>query len=288
MPIHPEPNVGFAWNPQGRPGTLLGKFLGNSATVIRASYTFKNYTEGAQNFWNFGSNSGANYQTWKYASAVAPTGTTPGVGYYDAGTVSLGNTPTASQLYSSYPSPYNSVVPESYEAFSGTSFLTFDPHIKQPYVESWQLGIQRQLSPNNVLEVRYVGNVAKKQWMAVNFNEVNIFENGFLSEFKAAQANLAASGGATFQGSQATPIMTQAFASSGGGASPTAVSLPTCNKGRPAPLPPPSRAAPPTFVPWSPASTVNVMRRLARALPVRIPSTSSRQTHMPQGLPSWR
>ena len=215
--VHPEPNVGIAWNPQGRPGTLLGKFLGNSATVIRASYTFKNYTEGAQNFWNFGSNSGANYQTWKYASAVAPTGTTPGVGYYDAGTVSLGNTPTASQLYSSYPSPYNSVVPESYEAFSGTSFLTFDPRIKQPYVESWQLGIQRQLSPNNVLEVRYVGNVAKKQWMAVNFNEVNIFENGFLSEFKAAQANLAASGGATFQGSQATPIMTQAFASSGGG-----------------------------------------------------------------------
>jgi hypothetical protein len=211
--VHPEPNIGLAWNPQGAPGTLLNKFLGNGTTVIRASYTFKNYTEGAQNFWNFGSNNGANFNTYYYANPVAPGSGTPGAGFYNAGSVSLGGALPA--LASTSPSPFQSVIPEVYQSFSGTSYLTFDPHIKQPYVESWQFGIQRQLSANNVLEVRYVGNVAKDQWLGVNYNEVNIFENGFLNDFRAAQANLAASGGTTFQGSQPTPILSQAFAATG-------------------------------------------------------------------------
>ncbi len=211
--VHPQPNIGFAWNPQGAPGTVLGKLFGNGLTVIRASYTFKNYTEGAQSFWNFGSNNGANFNTYYYANPVAPGGGTPGAGFYDAGSVSLGGPLPA--LASTSPSPFQSVIPESYQAFSGTSYLTFDPHIKQPYVESWQVGIQRQLSPNNVLEVRYVGNVSKDQWLGVNYNEVNIFENGFLKEFQAAQANLVASGGSTFQGPNPTPILSQAFAATG-------------------------------------------------------------------------
>jgi hypothetical protein len=96
-----------------------------------------------------------------------------------------------------------------------TRFSTFNPHIKQPYVESRSLGLQRRLSANNVLELRYVGNVSKDQWLIENFNEVNIFENGFLAQFQAAQANLAASGGTTFQEPNPTPIFDQAFATSG-------------------------------------------------------------------------
>lgn len=211
--VHPQPNVGFSWNPQGTPDTLLGRLLGNGATVIRGSYTFKNYTEGAQTFWNFGSNNGANFNNWFYAYPQVPTGSTPVAGYYDAGSVSLGGPLPA--LTTSAPNPYQPIITEASQAFSGTSFLTFDPHIKQPYVESWQVGIQRQITPSNVVEVRYVGNVARKQWMGVNYNEVNIFENGFLNDFRAAQANLAASNGTTMQGAQPTPILDEAFASSG-------------------------------------------------------------------------
>jgi len=211
--VHPEPNLGFAWNPQGDPGSLLARVFGNGATVIRGSFTFKNYTEGAQNFWNFGSNNGANFNTYYYANAVAPSGSNPGRGFFNAGSVSLGGPLPA--LASTSPSPFQPVIPESYQSFSGTSYLTFDPHIKQPYVESWQFGIQRQLSPDNVLEVRYVGNVSRDQWLGVNYNEENIFENGFLKEFQAAQANLAASGGTTFKGSRPTPILDEAFAATG-------------------------------------------------------------------------
>ena len=223
--VHPEPNVGFAWNPQGEPGSVLGKLFGNGLTVIRASYTFKNYTEGAQNFWNFGSNNGANFNTYYYTFPVAPSGTSPGRGFYNAGSLSLGDPLPA--LASTSPSPFQPVIPESFQAFSGTSYLTFDPHIKQPYVESWQVGIQRALSPNNVIEVRYVGNVSRDQWLGVNYNEENIFENGFLKDFKTAQANLAAyeaahpdcqgAGNCNFEGTPGSlPILEQAFASTGG------------------------------------------------------------------------
>lgn len=214
--IHPEPNVGVAWNPRQPADTILGKLFGQGKSVVRLSYTFKNFTEGAQNFWNFGSNGGANFNTYYYADPVAPqAGVTPAAGFYNAGSVTLGGTLPA--LASTSPSPYQATIPFSYQSFSGTSYYTFDPHIQQPWVESWQFGIQRALSPNNVLEVRYVGNVSRKQWLGVNYNEVNIFENGFLNDFKNAQANLAASNGTTFQGSHPTPILDQAFASSGSG-----------------------------------------------------------------------
>lgn len=213
--VHPEPNVGIAWNPHYSSDSFLGKFLGDGKSVIRASYTYKNYTEGAQNFWNFGSNNGANFNTYYYAFPVAPSGSAPGQGFYNAGSVSLGG--TVPSLASTSPSPYQSTITEAFQAFSGTSFLTFDPHIKQPYVESWSVGIQRELNPSNVLELRYVGNVSRNQWQGVNYNEVNIFENKFLNDFKNAQANLAANNGTSFQGPNPTPILDQAFAASGNG-----------------------------------------------------------------------
>ncbi|MGH7463111.1 MAG: hypothetical protein ACREMA_19050, partial [Longimicrobiales bacterium] len=39
--------------------------------------------------------------------------------------------------------------------------------------------------------MRYVGNHGTRLWRQININEVNIFENGFLDEFKIAQENLA-------------------------------------------------------------------------------------------------
>jgi hypothetical protein len=211
--FHPEPNVGIAWNPRGDSNSWFDRLAGHGKTVIRASFTLKNYTEGAQNFWNFGSNNGANFNTYFYANPIAPGSGTPGPGFYNAGSVILGGSLPA--LASTSPDPYSPIITEASQGFSGTSFLTFDPHIKQPYVESWSVGIQRAITPNNVLEVRYVGNVARDQWLGVNYNEINIFENGFLNDFRAAQANLSASGGSTFQGSQPTPIFDQAFNATG-------------------------------------------------------------------------
>jgi hypothetical protein len=78
-----------------------------------------------------------------------------------------------------------------------------DPNLKMPYVQSWSFGIQREIGRDFVLEVRYLGDHALRDWTTRNLNEVNLIENGFLNEFRAAQANLyanmAAGRGSTFR-----------------------------------------------------------------------------------------
>ena len=41
-----------------------------------------------------------------------------------------------------------------------------------------------------VVEARYVGTRSLQSWQTYNYNEINIVENGFLNEFRLAQANL--------------------------------------------------------------------------------------------------
>jgi hypothetical protein len=75
---------------------------------------------------------------------------------------------------------------------SSNSLWAIDPDLKTPYVQQWSFGYEREIFPNTAFEVRYSANHAVKLYRAVDFNEVNIFENGFLNEFKNAQGNLAA------------------------------------------------------------------------------------------------
>src|SRR6185369_14199953 len=79
------------------------------------------------------------------------------------------------------------------------SINTFDPHLQVPSADSWSAGIQRGLGKDMAVEVRYVGTRSRDGWSApggnvngFNYNEFNITDNGFLKEFRQAQANLAA------------------------------------------------------------------------------------------------
>jgi len=67
-----------------------------------------------------------------------------------------------------------------------------EPNLKTPYVQQWSFGIEREIAKDTAIEVRYAANHAVKLYRAVDFNEINIFENGFLPEFINAQRNLAA------------------------------------------------------------------------------------------------
>src|SRR5262249_33650739 len=92
------------------------------------------------------------------------------------------NLPVRSGLVSTptYPLPAN---------FS-SSLNDFQPTMKLGYVQSWNIGCQRELARDPVVEFRYTGNHGVHLWRQYNLNEVNIFENGFLNEFKIAQNNL--------------------------------------------------------------------------------------------------
>ena len=79
----------------------------------------------------------------------------------------------------------------------------FVPDFQMPYVQSYSFGFQRELNKDTALEIRYVGNFSIKRSETVNLNEVNLNENGYMSEFKLAmanlQANIAAGRGSTFR-----------------------------------------------------------------------------------------
>ena len=204
----PAPNFGFAWNPNFENG-LLGKLLGGSDTVIRGGASISFFDEGWTTVENsFYTNPGGTQSVFLEPGNLS--------GQFAPGSLTLGGTIPA---LNSFPSNFKNAfpLPESDFTFAGQNLDTIDPNIRSPYTESWNFGVQRKLPGNNVFEVDYVGNHAVRLWLQYDLNEVNIFENGFLNQFKTAQGNLVANGGTTFSdntgntGVTPTPIFDTAF-----------------------------------------------------------------------------
>jgi len=211
--LNPQPAVAFAWSPSAEHG-ILGKLVGHGKTVIRTGYSLRNYQEGAQNFWALASGGLFFYQQ----GSLNPDPTLTTAGYFKPGSLTYGDTLPAYLL-----SPQTWAPEISANQMFGRTYNAINPNIRQPYVQSWNFGIQRELPGGNALEINYVGNLTLHSWLSLNQNEVNIFENGFLTEFKNAQNNLAINqangkGNTAFNnglaGQVALPIMTAAFGAS--------------------------------------------------------------------------
>lgn len=209
------PSVGFAWTPARRSG-LLGSLMGtDSDFVVRGGYTRSYSRPGLNDFTGiFNANPGIRI-----------------IQNRDEASGNLGPTPlllrdTARLTIPSFPSkpayPMTDVISQDVNVI--------DPHIQVPSADSYSLGVQRSVSRNMALEVRYVGTRGHGSWRTnvngnnggnaangagtLDMNEFNIFENGFLNEFRRAQANLraniAAGRGATFAhtGAGTSPLPT--------------------------------------------------------------------------------
>jgi Carboxypeptidase regulatory-like domain len=211
----PQPQIGLAWNPKVDNDGLFKKLLGGNSTVIRAGFGLRNFTEPYQFFWDEASDYGSFF--YQFFNLTANTSGQPGT--FAPGALSLGD-PLPGFAVS--PATFQATAPQSQFTWvggsNGTPVSGMDPNIRQPYSESWNLSIQREIGRQRVLEVRYNGNRTVHQWLQINPNEVNVFENGFLAEFKKAQANLALGGGKTFSdvtSANKTPIMDAAFGGAG-------------------------------------------------------------------------
>jgi hypothetical protein len=198
------PSLGLAWTPQVK-GGILGKILGEDKTVIRAGYSIAYNRESLSFLTQLpGGNPGAT------ANLALNLGGTSA-----AGTVNFRNGLPAVTL------PPTPTYPLAFRA--ADQLAAFDPDIKIPYTQSYTFGIQRELDKNTVFEARYVGNHAIGIWRRFTPNEVNIFENNFLQEFRNAQNNLAIAraanpasnnfGNQGLAGQVALPILTASFGS---------------------------------------------------------------------------
>ncbi len=68
----------------------------------------------------------------------------------------------------------------------------FHPDLQVAFARSYTVSFQRALSRDMAVDIRYVGTRGVNQWTDENYNEINIIENGFYTEFQLAMANLQA------------------------------------------------------------------------------------------------
>ena len=209
--MNPAPNFGFAWNPSFTNG-LLGKLVGERKTVLRGAYSITFYNEGLNSI----SNSLSGGQGFRQSGTA-----TAGVDF-PIGSLDLRNPAPRIPVF---PATSTVTFPIQQNVFSAPVAGNYiNPDLVSPYVQNWSLGFQRQLTRTTALEVRYVGNKSTHMWHRQNIQEVNIFENGFLTEFIQAKKNLdinVANGrGNTFinnnlPGQGALPIFQAAFGALG-------------------------------------------------------------------------
>ena len=64
----------------------------------------------------------------------------------------------------------------------------YDTGLRTPYVQSWNVSIQREIAKNSVLSVRYLGTKGTKLLGGVDINQGEIFDNGFLDAFTVTRA----------------------------------------------------------------------------------------------------
>ncbi len=175
------PSLGFAWSPKASDG-LLGKLIGGGGqTAIRGGVSVA-------------------YNRYGMAEYNSIWGSNPGSTITATRNMSLGNLITGNETLpvlfrdKSRLGPPDFMKEPVYPLIPtvSNSANAFDRGIRTPYTISWSFGIQREITKDIVVEVRYVANRNLQVWYQRNLNEINVVENGFLDEFKLAMANLQA------------------------------------------------------------------------------------------------
>ncbi|MBS1793164.1 MAG: carboxypeptidase regulatory-like domain-containing protein [Acidobacteria bacterium] len=179
------PSLGIAYSPNFESG--IGKFLfgGVGKSVIRGGYSeiygndsiitsLNNTLSG-----NVGLGRASN-------SAIGPNGTA-------ALNDRLGgnNTPI---LPPAFVNPPRSFLQNNTagQGFFGVANAV-DPKLEIPKTQQYSVGWQREFWGNTAVEIRYVGTRSNNLARGIDLNEIDVVNNGFLSDFQKAQANLALS-----------------------------------------------------------------------------------------------
>jgi hypothetical protein len=176
------PSLGLAWRPSVKTGWLRTLLGDPEQATVRGGYAEAFERQGIGGFTGiYGPNPGSTLSLTRDANTglVGPGESWPVLLRDTARLFNAGfpNTPT---------------FPIAIRPNRADSINAFHPDIEVASARSWSVGVQRALSKDTALEVRYLGTRGRNQWSTLNYNERNIVENGFLDEFKAAMANLRA------------------------------------------------------------------------------------------------
>jgi hypothetical protein len=176
------PNVGLAWRPNAQHGWLRSLLGDPEQATVRGGYSVAYERQGFARFTGiFGPNPGSTLSLTRDANTglVGPGETWPVLFQQ------------SSRLFpASFPETPSFPIP--IRANRADNINAFHPDIQIASARTWTVGLQRAITRDMAVEVRYVGTKGVDQWSDLNYNERNLIENGFLSEFKLAMANLQA------------------------------------------------------------------------------------------------
>jgi hypothetical protein len=180
------PSVSVAWRPDVQ-GGFLRTILGDpDQATLRAGYTVSYERQGMGVFTGtFGANPGSTVslaRTEALGNLVLPGESWP---------IYL------SESSRIYPAPFNESpsYPIAVRPGRADSLNGYAPDLEVASAGTWTVSLQRAVSRNMAVEARYVGTRGWNQWSTLNYNTVRgevIAKNGFLDEFRLAQANLLA------------------------------------------------------------------------------------------------
>ncbi len=176
------PNVGVAWRPNVQDGWLR-KLLGDpEQATLRGGYSVAYERQGFAQFTGiFGVNPGSTISVTRDANTgLVPPG--------QSWPVLLRETNRLTTL----PLPAPPTYPIAIRPNRADDIAAFHPDIEIASARSWTVGFQRAVGRDMAVELRYVGTRGVNQWSTLNYNELNVIENGFYDEFLRARANLLA------------------------------------------------------------------------------------------------
>lgn len=160
------PAVGFAWQP---------KWFGEGKTAVRGGY---------QITYALGTTAVPEPATTTYTGTLQDNAGRPA--YLDLARLQASG---SSLVPLSIPvGPDRPLQPVPVTARS-QSLTVFDPNLVFPYTQNLTLSVTRTIRPNLTVDVRYLGTLARKQFMGLNLNTPNFRSNGLKDAFDIVRAD---------------------------------------------------------------------------------------------------
>ncbi|MDQ4120895.1 MAG: TonB-dependent receptor [Acidobacteriota bacterium] len=215
------PQVGFAWSPKFENG--FGKYLLGESFVIRGGYSqayaMESILRALDNAYT--GNQGLGGTTGRSIDPVTGNiNLNLRLGGFLPPTVAPTLTPPPRTFVQNNSPPITN--------FFGTVWA-IDPKLQIPKIEQYSIGVQREIFGNMAIEARYVGTRSNSLIRGIDYNQVDIFNSGFLADFERARANFSLTGNpfCTTAGCQTLSIFRESAGGPGRlGVAPTTASTP--------------------------------------------------------------
>lgn len=190
------PDLSFAYTPTFKNKFLSGFLPGEGKTVLRGgfriSYNSDEYARAPDNALL--NNVGVGSTNVNAVQALADGSTTAQL----SGSLSGGN-PFFQPVSGNFTAPSLPTLPRAFAANNTAAIANrfgivsaIDPNLQVPRVMEYNIGFQREIGSQTAIEFRFVGSRSNQLVRVTDFNQIDIRNNGFVTDFVRAQQNLAA------------------------------------------------------------------------------------------------